>query len=30
MKKFCDSLKELVKNITGFEKIKMLPLAKKN
>ena len=29
MKKFCDSLKELAKNIIGFEKKKMLPLTKK-
>ena len=30
MKTFCDSLKELAKNIIGFEKKKMLPLTKKN
>ena len=29
MKKFCDSLKELAKKITDFEKKKMLPLTRK-
>ena len=29
MKKFCESLREHMKNITGFEKKRMLPLTKK-
>ena len=28
MKKFCSSLREIAKNITDFEKKKMLPLLK--
>ena len=30
MKKFCESLREHLKNVIDFEKEKMLPLTKKN
>ena len=30
MKKFCESLREHLKNVIDFEKKKMLPLTKKN